>query len=132
MSIWSRRDPVHMTSAAYSSLATVISDTALSVDPTDSASATGSGTAYTKKRRAESVVTMPQQQNQKRLRGAGKLKVAGWLLGKAEQPAAGGSGRGSGSGWHWRGRASSAVRGRGGRQFAFPGWRGRGGRRGWH
>jgi hypothetical protein len=131
VSIWSRRDPVHMTSAAYSNLATVICDTALSVDPTDSASATGSGSAQPKKRRAESVVTMPQQQNQKRLRGAIKLKVAGWLLGKVEQPAAGGSGRGSGSGWHWRGRASSAVRGHGGRQFAFPGWRGRGRRRRW-
>jgi hypothetical protein len=69
VSIWSRRDPVHMTSAAYSNLATVINDTALSVDPIDSASATGSGSAY-KKRRAESVVTMPQQQQQnaKRLR----------------------------------------------------------------
>jgi hypothetical protein len=132
VSIWSRRDPVHMTSAAYSNLATVISDTALSVDPTDSASATGSGSAH-KKRRAESVVTMPQQQQQsaKRLRGVAKLKVAGWLLGKAEQPVAGGSARGSGSGWKWRGRSSSAGRSRGGRHLAFPGWGGRGGRRGW-
>jgi hypothetical protein len=114
-----------MTSAAYSNLATVIGDTVLSVDPTDSASATGSGSAN-KKRRADTVETMPQQQQQnaKRLRGATKLKVAGWLLGKAEQPAARGSARGSGSGWHWRGRSSSAGRGRGGRHFAFPGWGG--------
>jgi hypothetical protein len=134
-SIWSRRDPVHMTSAAYRNLATVISDTALSVDPTDSASATGSGSAH-KRRRAESVVTMPQQQQHsaKRLRGAAKLKVAGWLLGKADQPGAGRNTMGSGSGWKWRGRSSSGVRSRGGRHFAFPGRGGRGGRggrRGW-
>jgi hypothetical protein len=134
-SIWSRRDPVHMTGAAYRNLATVISDTALSVDPTDSASATGSGSAH-KRRRAESVVTMPQQQHHsaKRLRGAAKLKVAGWLLGKVDQPDAGENTRGSGSGWKWRGRSSYGGSNRGGRQLAHPGRGGRvwrGGRRGW-
>jgi hypothetical protein len=131
VSIWSQRDPVHMTSATYRNLAAVISDTALSVDPTDSASAAGSGSGQPRKRRAEYVVTMPQTSNQKRLRGAAKLKVAGWLLGKVDQPTAGGSGRGFG--WQWRGRASEGrgYRGRGGRQLAFPGGRGRGGRRMW-
>jgi hypothetical protein len=70
LSIWSRRDPVHLTRAVYSNLAAVLSDTALSVDPTDSASAAGSDSAQQRKRRAESVVTMPQTSSQERLRGA--------------------------------------------------------------
>ncbi len=126
-SIWNRRDPVHLTGAAYRNLVAVISDTALSVDTTDSASASSSGAAQQRKRRAESVVTLPPVSSCKRLCGTAKLKVAGWLLGKVEPPTTGG--RGPGSRWHGRGTGSGGGghRGRGGWQLAFSGRRGWGG-----
>jgi hypothetical protein len=95
---WNRRDPVHLTGAAYWNLAAVISDTALSVDPADSASASGYGAGQQRKRRAESVMTLLPVSSRKRLHGAAKLKVAGWLLGKAEPSLT--VLRGRGSVWH--------------------------------
>jgi hypothetical protein len=51
---WSRRDPVHMTSAAYQNLATFISDSVLAMDPIESASAYETSTGLLKRRWAES------------------------------------------------------------------------------
>ncbi len=82
--LWNTKDPVHMTCAAYRDLATVIKDTAQAIDPADSAGASGSNTGPHRKRRAESVVTMPPANSRKKLRGATRIKVAGWLLAALE------------------------------------------------
>jgi hypothetical protein len=130
--LWNPKDPVLMTCVAYRDLATVIKDTAQAIDPADSASASGSNAGPQRKRRAKSVVTMPPANARKKFRGATRIKVAGWLLGRTEAPLPaargwsygaswqGGRSAGSGSshrargGWH---RSSSASAGRRG------GWR---------
>jgi hypothetical protein len=129
--LWSPMDPVHMTCAAYRDLATVIKDTAQAIDPADSASAAGSCAGHLRKRRAESVVTMPPANARKKLRGSTKIRVAGWLLGRSEAPAQstrGGSYRAS-----WRGARSAGTgpsyRARGGWHRSPPSYSRRGG--GW-
>jgi hypothetical protein len=47
---------------------------------------------------------MPPASAHKRLRGAAKLRVAGWLLGRTELPMV--EGRERGAGWHGRGMGS--------------------------
>jgi hypothetical protein len=113
--LWSTKDPVHLTGAAYRDLATVIRDTAHAIDPADSASASGFNAGMHKKRRAESVVTMPPANARKKFRGATRTKVAGWLLGKTEDPTTARRGRGHGAGWRGGGAvgAGSNCRARG-------------------
>ncbi len=139
--LWSVRDPVHLTGAAYQDLAAVIRDTALAIEPADSASASGSNAGTHKKRRAESVVTMPPASARKKFRGTTRIKVAGWLLGKTEHSTTAvtsrgrgtGCGTGRGTGWHGRGPAGAGSnrRARGGWYQPPPDNR-RGGWRGWN
>ncbi len=115
--LWSPRDPVHLTGAAYRDLATLIRDTTQAIDPADSASASGSNAGLPRKRRADSVVTMPPASARKRPRGATRIKVAGWLLGRTEDSTKAGRGHGHGAGW----RGSGAV-GSGSNRRARGGW----------
>ncbi len=62
-----------------------------------------------KKRRAELVVTMPPANARKKLHGATRIKVAGWLLGKTEYPATAGRGQGRGAGWRGGGPAGAGA-----------------------
>jgi hypothetical protein len=115
--LWNTKDPVHMTCAAYRDLATVIKDTAQAIDPADSASASGSNAGPQRKRRAESVVTMPPANARKKLHGATRIKVAGWLLGRTEAPLP--AARGWSYGASWRG---GRMAGSGSSHCARGGW----------
>jgi hypothetical protein len=131
--LWSVRDPVHLTGAAYRDLAAVIRDTALAIEPADSASASGSNAGTYKKRRAESVVTIPPASAWKKFCGVTRIKVAGWLLGKTENLATAVRGRGRGTGWRGCGPAGAGPnrRARGGWHQPSPASR-RGGWRRWN
>jgi hypothetical protein len=117
--LWSKKDPVHLTGTAYRDLVTVIRDTAQAIDPADSASASGSNAGMHKERRAESVVTMPPANALKKFRGATRIKVAGWLLGKTEDPTTAGRGRGHGTDWRGGGAVGAGA---GSNRRARGGW----------
>ncbi len=128
---------VNMVTLVHQDLAAVIRDTALAIEPADSASASGSNAGTHKKRRAELVVTMPPASARKKFRGSTRIKVAGWLLGKTENSTTAvtsrGRGTSRGTGWHGRGPAGAGSnrRARGGWYQPPPDNR-RGGWRRWN
>jgi hypothetical protein len=77
---WATGDPIHLTATACWDLATIIGESMLAGAAGDSASEAGSGSHAHKRRRIKLVVTMPPPDNQKRQRGSGHARVAGWLV----------------------------------------------------
>jgi hypothetical protein len=124
--LWRQDDPVHLTTDGYRDIAHAIMESVVSGPAVVSASTTGSTAGSQKRKRAESVVTKPQQTPAKKTATA--PRTAGWLLGRLENNAnqrCRGFVSGHG-GW---------TRGRGGRAGG-PGNYDRAGRRGgnsgWH
>jgi hypothetical protein len=132
--LWRQDDPVHLRTDGYKDIAHAIMESVVSGPAVDSASTTGSIACSQKRKRAESVVTKPQQPPAKR--AANAPRTAGWLLGRLENNA-NQRGRGFVSGFGGRtggrgGRAGRTVSyDRAGRRGGFSGWHG--GRHGcWH
>jgi hypothetical protein len=132
--LWRQDDPVHLSTDGYKDIDYAIMESVVSGPAVDSANTTGSTVGSQKRKRAESVVTKPQQPPAKKTATA--PRTAGWLLGRLENNA-NQRGRGfvSGSGGRTRGhggRAGGTVNyDRAGRRGGFSGWHG-GRHGGWH
>jgi hypothetical protein len=134
--LWRRDDPVHLTTDGYRDIAHAITESVVS-GPADSVSTTGSTAGNQKRKRAESVVTKPQQPPVKK--AASAPRTAGWLLSRFENGAGRGergSARGHGGWSRGRGGRSGGPvgydhAGRAGRRGGNSGWHG-GRRSGWH
>jgi hypothetical protein len=117
-SFWGRDDGVHLSSGGYQDLAWAIGDAADSELSTEGMSSVSEGS---KRKRPDSVVTLPPAPRVKKGRGGINAPgTAGWLCGVADTDhrvassgfspfphSRGGWGRGRGLGWRgrWRGRA---------------------------
>jgi hypothetical protein len=121
-SLWCQEDGVHLSREGYQDLAWAIREAADSEFVTNDMSCSSDGS---KRKRSDSIVTLPRTPLPKRGRGGGTPSVAGWLRGVADL---GRSNRGPGGPAHLPAKGG-CERGRGRGRFGWRrSWRGRSGR----